>query len=69
VGIDNHRSYDPALLENGAAGGVRVPPGVAATVDARKAGHRDAMRQAALATMDFPMSILTRTRTICQRRG
>jgi GntR family transcriptional regulator, arabinose operon transcriptional repressor len=58
VGIDNHRAgyrMTRHLLDDGAR---RVAfafrPGSAATVGARKAGYREAMRQAALETVDFP---------------
>src|SRR4051794_22170230 len=58
VGIDNYRAgyrMTRHLLEDGAR---RVAfafrPGSAATGDARKAGYREAMRQAVLATTDFP---------------
>jgi GntR family transcriptional regulator of arabinose operon len=57
VGIDNHRAgyrMTRHLLDEGAR---RVAfafrPGSAATVDSRKAGYREAMRQAGLETADF----------------
>ena len=57
VGIDNHRAGYRMTRHLLADGAQRVAfafrPGSAATVDARKAGYREAMRQAGLETLDF----------------
>ena len=57
VGIDNHRAGYRITRHLLAHGARRVAfafrPGSAATVDARKAGYREAMRQAGLEAVDF----------------
>jgi GntR family transcriptional regulator, arabinose operon transcriptional repressor len=58
VGIDNHRAGFRMTRHLLADGARRIAfafrPGSAATVDARKAGYREAMRLAGLPPMDFP---------------